>query len=124
MDESSRTIFETTQDGSLVSTVALTSDIKHPEAVAYDASSDTFYVSGFTSADIYEVNRDGEIVDTIKTLRDYRNEDGSHVAPKGLELVPDGQGGTDLWVADYGADQVDDGRVFVLHLEDTGIVWA
>lgn len=116
VDESNRAIWETTQNGAFVSRINMPDTIKHPEAIAYGATSDTFYVSGFWSADIFEINRQGAIVDTIKVLRDYRHADGSRAIPKGLEFVPadDGSGANDLWVADYGFDQVSDGRLLII----------
>src|SRR3546814_12124995 len=44
--ELTRTIYETTQAGELVSSIALPDKLKRPEAVAYDADFDMFYVSG------------------------------------------------------------------------------
>lgn len=121
--ESSATIFEVTQDGTLISTLVLPSAVSRPEAVAYDPVEDVFYVSGYRSPDIYKVSHDGVLIDTIKALRDYDHPDGSNVVPKGLTLVPDDDGGLNLWVADYGYDQVDDGRILVIDL-DHGDVWV
>ncbi len=124
VDELNRAIWETSQNGTLVSSIDMPDTIKHPEAIAYDPTADMFYVSGFWSADIYAIGRDGAIVDTVKTLRDYRHADGSHVVPKGLELVPasDGSGAMDLWVADYGKDQVDDGRILIIDHHEFGVI--
>lgn len=123
--ESSETIYEVTQDGTLISTIVLPNEAERPEAVAYDPAEDVFYVSGYRSPDIYKVARDGTLLDTITVLRDYDNADGTNVKPKGLTLVPDddGSGGMSLWVADYGNDQVDDGRIFVIDLDNSD-VWV
>jgi hypothetical protein len=57
-------------------------------------------------------------------LRDYRHADGSHVVPKGLEFVPadDGSGAMNLWVADYGYDQVNDGRILIIDHSELGVM--
>jgi hypothetical protein len=123
--ELTRTIYETTQAGELVSTIALPETLKRPEAVAYDSNFDVFYVSGGWSADIFKVDRDGTILETIKDLRPYRLEDGGHALPKGLVLASSSDGtGTSLWVADYGRDQVDDGRLFEIRLDDQPVAIA
>src|SRR3546814_3527675 len=67
--ELTRTIYETTQAGELVSSIALPDKLKRPEAVAYDADFDMFYVSGGWTADIYKVDRSGAIVETLTALR-------------------------------------------------------
>lgn len=117
IDEYDRSIVEVTRTGTLVATTFMPSIIKRPEAIAYDAKNDVFYVAGGWYADIYKVGRDGSILGTIKVLRDYRNVDGSNVAPKGLALVYNDDGSTTLWVADYGKDQVADGRLFSIEIE-------
>src|SRR3546814_10088631 len=86
--ELTRTIYETTQAGELVSSIALPDKLKRPEAVAYDADFDMFYVSGGWTADIYKVDRSGAIVETLTDLRPFRLEDGGHALPKGLVLAP------------------------------------
>src|SRR3546814_6343011 len=58
--ELTRTIYETTQAGELVSSIALPDKLKRPEAVAYDAGADQFYISGGWTADIYKVDRSGD----------------------------------------------------------------
>jgi hypothetical protein len=118
LDQSTRTIYETSFDGTLQSFTALPMALKRPEGIAYDAQNDVFYISGGWSADIFKVSREGVIVDTIKVLRDFRTADGSHAAPKGLVLAPssDDSGAVSLWVADYGKDQVNDGRLFEIKL--------
>lgn len=123
--ELTRTIYETTQAGELVSSLVLPTDLQRPEAVAYDADLDAFYVSGGWSADVFKVDRAGTVVETITDLRPYRLEDGGHALPKGLALAPASNGvGQSLWVADYGRDQVADGRLFEIRLEDTPVAIA
>lgn len=123
--ESTRTIYETTQDGSLLSTIVLPDKLKRPEALAYDSDSDSFYVAGGWSADVFKVDRSGAIVETITDLRPYRLEDGFHAVPKGLVLAPASNGqGESLWVADYGRDELADGRLFEIRLEDAPVAVA
>src|SRR3546814_17400118 len=90
------------------------------EALAYDSENDVFYVAGGWSADLFKVSRSGEILETITVLRDHRLPDGGHAVPKGLALAPSSDGsGTSLWVVDYGDDQVSDGRLFEVSLNDS-----
>jgi hypothetical protein len=112
LSEPERKIFEITQAGVLVSTIALPASLTNPEALAFDAATGLFYVSGKFSADIFAVSRDGWIVDILSVLRNYSNPSGTRVDPKGLEVGPSSDGsGTSLWVTDYGKDQVADGRL-------------
>src|SRR5690348_1218721 len=113
------TIFETTTTGQRVRTLRLPSVISDPEAIACDPVHKVLYIAGSFSSDIFVVSRDGStILDTITVLEDYRNpSDGGRVRPKGLTLAPssdqtDPAGVMSLWVADYGKDQVMDGRLF------------
>jgi Ca2+-binding RTX toxin-like protein len=118
-----RTIFETTKSGTVIQSMLLPSAISDPEAIAYDYINQVFYVSGTFSADIFVVSRDGKtILDTITLLEDYRNPlTDTRVRPKGLVLAPSSDPNDDpsvlsLWVADYGKDQVMDGRIFEINL--------
>ncbi|HVI90520.1 MAG TPA: hypothetical protein VM659_19625, partial [Dongiaceae bacterium] len=117
------TLFETTTSGTLVKSTVLPSTISDPEAVVYDSARQVFYISGGFSPDIFVVSRDGlTILDTIKILESYRNPiNGTSVHPKGLTLAPSSNPNDDpstmsLWVADYGRDQVMDGRLFEIQL--------
>jgi len=119
LDQATRTIYQTTSDGTLIAGTPLPGKLKRPEALAYDAEHDVFYVAGGWSADLFKVSRTGEILETITVLRDHRLPDGGHAVPKGLALAPSSDGsGTSLWVADYGADQAGDGRLFEIGLND------
>ena len=117
-----RTIFETTTSGAVVGSMLLPSAILDPEAIAYDSAGQVFYVSGGFSPDIFVVSRDGKtILDTITVLRDFRNPNGTSAHPKGLVLAPtsdptDDASAMSLWIADYGKDQVMDGRIFEIQL--------
>jgi VCBS repeat-containing protein len=120
---SPRSIFEVSPTGQLLATLRLPSAITDPEALAFDPVRQVFYVSGSFSSRIYVVSRDGQtILDTIAVLNLLKNPiSGSNVLPKGLALAPtsdpnDGVNDMSLWVADYGADQVMDGRVWEIKL--------
>jgi hypothetical protein len=117
-----RTIVETNQFGTQVySNILLPAVIADPEAIAYNPQEDLFYVGGGFSADIWKVNRSGQIVETLTFLRDARNpENGHRVNVKDLEFAPasDGSGETHLYVADYGWSHVADGRLIEIDLGD------
>ena len=120
-DLNPRTIFEVTNSGTLISSVTLPVAVGDPEGFAYDAERNVFYISGHTSENILVVSRDGQIVDTITLLQDYENPSGTSVKPKGLTMAPSSNPNDDpsvmsLWVADYGKDQVMDGRLFEIQL--------
>jgi Ca2+-binding RTX toxin-like protein len=119
-----RTIFEVTTTGTVVGTVQLPAAIGDPEAIAYDSTRNVYYMGGETSADIFVVSRDGQILDTITLLEGYGRPDARRVLVKGLTLAPSSDPNDDastmsLWVADYGADQVMDGRLFEIQLSPT-----
>ncbi|HVF84276.1 MAG TPA: DNRLRE domain-containing protein [Sphingomicrobium sp.] len=131
LSENDRRIYEVTQTGKLISTVQLPTTfvpISDPnaqdsgaEGLAYDAARDVFYVGGGFSTDIFVVSRAGLVIDTIDVLKDYPNANGLRVYPKGLTLGPssDGSGFLSLWVADYGLDQVADGRLIEIMLNQS-----
>jgi Ca2+-binding RTX toxin-like protein len=122
-DGNAHTIFETTTGGSVLKSMVLPSTISDPEAIAYDSANQVFYISGGFSPDIFVVSRDGKtIVDTITVLEGLTNPiSGTRVHPKGLTFAPSSNPNDDpsvmsLWVADYGRDQVMDGRLFEIQL--------
>ena len=104
----------------------LPSVITDSEALAYDAARDVFYVGGKFSATIWCIDRNGTILDTIDILASYPRPDGGRVRITDLELAPssDPNDGAklSLYVTDYGADQVNDGRLFEIHVGDP--FWA
>ena len=118
-------IFETTTTGTVVQDLVLPSTISDPEAIAYDPTNQVFYVSGGFSPNIWVVSRDGTtILNTITVLQNFKNPNGAPVHPKGLTLAPtsdpnDDPSAMSLWVADYGKDQVMDGRIFEINLQGT-----
>ena len=69
----------------------------------------------------------GAILDTISVLDGFRRADGSRAKVADLELAPscdpnDAPTKLSLYVADYGVDQVSDGRLFEINLGDP--FWA
>jgi Ca2+-binding RTX toxin-like protein len=119
-----RTIFERTTSGAAVQTISLTNLVPADlEAIAYDPVSQVFYVTGGASKDIYVVSRDGQtLLDTITVLESLTNTlSDTSVHPKGLVLAPSSDPNDDpdtmsLYVADYGRDQVMDGRIYEIQL--------
>ena len=110
-------LIELTTTGQFVDSRPLPSIMKDAEALAYDPRHDVFFVSSGheTSHNIYVVDPLGNVLDTITALSSY-----SGTKVKGLELAPssDPNDGNQLslYVCDYGADQVNDGRIFEIHL--------
>jgi Ca2+-binding RTX toxin-like protein len=119
-----RTIFEVTTTGTVVGSVPLPASIGDPESIVYDSTRNVYYMGGETSADIFVVSRDGQILDTITLLEGYSRPDGRRVLVKGLTLAPSSDPNDDaatmsLWVADYGNDQFMDGRLHEIQLSPT-----
>jgi hypothetical protein len=109
------------------SKIAMPSAITDPEALAYDATHNVFYVSGKFSSKIWVLDRSGTILDTIDVLDGFRRPDGGRAKVTDLELAPssdpnDSPLKMSLYVADYGVDQVSDGRLFEINLGDP--LWA
>ena len=110
-------MMELTTTGQFVDSVPLPSVMKDAEALAYDPRHDVYFVSSGheTNHNIYVIDPLGHLLDTISVLSPY-----SGVKVKGLELAPssDPNDGNQLslYVADYGADQVNDGRLWEIHL--------
>ena len=117
-------MFELTPNGNLVRVIDLPAAITDAEGLAYDDARDVFYISsGATNGTIFEVGKDGNLIDTFTLLNGsaYR-QPGGGAKPKlkGLELAPssDPNDGNhkSLYAVDYGVDQVADGRLFELDL--------
>ena len=118
-----RKVYEVTTAGEILRSIQLPKAVADVEALAYDSVHNVFYASGGTSPNIYVVSRDGTtVLDTITVLAGLTNPiSGIAVAPKGLILAPSSDPNDDpsvmsLWVADYGRDQVMDGRLFEIKL--------
>jgi len=119
----SRSIVEINNTGTQVfSTIVLPEEVKDPEALCYDASHDVFYVGGGFSPNIWVVDHNGTILQTIDVLAGFRNPTGpTSAAVKDLELAPssdpnDDPGKLNLFVADYGNSHVSDGRLIEIDL--------
>src|SRR5215216_5588338 len=118
-----RSIVEIDNTGTQVfSIIHLLAEIQDPEALAYDAAHDIFYVGGGFSSNIWVVDHSGTILQVIDTLGGYRNEiNNAAAAVKDLELAPSSDPNDDpdmlnLYVADYGASHVSDGRMIEIDL--------
>jgi hypothetical protein len=93
--------------------------ILDPEALAYSADLDLFLVGGGFGPNIWLVDRDGNTIDVMTLLEDYRNTEtdapsGSiRTSVKDIELAPasSGSGATHIYVADFGASHRIDGRI-------------
>jgi hypothetical protein len=123
LDGSLKKLFELTDQGALVRAITLPTVMKDAEALAYDPTHEVFFVASGKSTNIWELDRDGNILATINVLgsSSYVNPiTGVKPVPKGLELAPssDPNDGNkmNLYVADYGVDQVNDGRLFEIDL--------
>lgn len=108
-------LYEFTADGVFVNSVPYPSVLKDAEALAYDPRHDLFFVAGNTAL-IYVMDAQGNLMATIDLLSSL----GTRPKIKGLELAPssnpnDGDA-MSLYVADYGSDQVNDGRLFEIDL--------
>jgi DNA-binding beta-propeller fold protein YncE len=119
-------IREVDSAGTLVRTISLPSEISDPEALVYDAAHGVFFVGGKFSANIWCIDRSGTIIDTIDILVGYPRAGGARARVTDLELAPSSDstdgGKLSLYVADYGGDQVNDGRLFEIDLGT--LFWA
>jgi hypothetical protein len=116
LDGSLKQIVELTSGGAFIDSISLPSIMTDAEALAYDSVHDLFFVASGASPLIWAVDRMGAIRGTIDVLTSY----GSTLALKGMELAPSSDpndGDTmSLYVADYGVDQQNDGRLFEINL--------
>ncbi|MCW3796978.1 Ig-like domain-containing protein [Sphingomonas sp. BN140010] len=116
LDGSMKQIIELTVDGRFVDSIKLPSVMTDAEALAYDSRHDVFFVGSGMSANIWVLDHQGAILQTLTPFG------GLSTRPKlkGFELAPSSNpndGDTlSLYVADYGSDQRNDGRLFELHL--------
>jgi hypothetical protein len=118
-----RTIVETDSTGTQIfSTITLPAAIADPEALAYDPVHNVFYVGGGFSPNVWVVDRSGAILQTIDVLAGFRNPiNNAATSVKDLALAPssdpnDDPGKLNLYVADYGASHVSDGRMIEVDL--------
>jgi hypothetical protein len=120
-------IREVTTTGALVRTITMPSAISDPEALCYDAAHGVFFVGGKFSNNIWVLDSNGTILDTITVLANYPRDNGGKAKLSDMELAPssnpnDDPGALSLYVLDYGADQVSDGRLIEINLPDP--LWA
>jgi len=96
-----------------------------PEAAVYDPAHDVFFIGG-NNFDIKVVNHAGTVLDDITTLTGYRNPTGNiGVDIQGLTLAPASDDPTrmDLYVADQGLVDTNDGRLIEINLHN-GLLYA
>jgi hypothetical protein len=104
------------------SVIRLPAEIKDPEALAYDAAHDVFYVGGGFGPNVWVVDRSGTVLQVIDVLAGYRHEvNNTGTGVKDIVLAPssdpnDDPGKLNLYVADYGASHVSDGRMLEIDL--------
>jgi hypothetical protein len=114
-------IREVTTDGALVRTISLPSAISDPEALLWDDTHNVFFIGGKFSPNIWVLDRNGALLDTITLLANYPRSGGAKARVTDLELAPssdpnDDPGQLSLYVADYGSDNFNDGRLFEVDL--------
>jgi hypothetical protein len=122
LDGSLKQLFEMTIDGKYVDAIPLPSIMKDAEALAYHPTFDLFFVGSGASTLIWVMDRAGNIKATLDVLTAYTP------TIKGLELAPssdpnDGKK-LSLYVADYGLDQVNDGRLIEVTLGADWFMWT
>jgi len=123
-------MFELTVTGDPVRVIDLPASITDAEGLAYDDARDVFYLSsGKTNGTIFEMDPNGNLIDTFTLLNNdaYRNPAGHKPKLKGLELAPssdpsDGSHHLSLYAVDYGADQNADGRLFEIDLGPDSLI--
>ena len=128
-------IVETDGTGSQIfSVIDLTAAVQgqpigSPEAIAYDAAHDVFFVAG-NNFDIKVVDHNGMVLDDITILSNYRNPAGNiGTEIQGLTLAPssdpnDDPGKLNLYVADAGLlNNPNDGRLIEIDLH-AGLLFA
>jgi len=128
-------IIETDATGSQIySIIDLTAAVQghpigSPEAIAYDAAHDVFFIAG-NNFDIRVVNRSGTVLDDITILSGYRNPAGNiGTEIQGLTLAPssdpnDDPANLNLYVVDAGLlNGHNDGRLIEIDLHG-GLLYA
>jgi RTX calcium-binding nonapeptide repeat (4 copies)/Calx-beta domain len=105
------------------SVISLPSEVVDPEALGYDAVRDVFYaVGGGFSANVWVVDRSGNILEVLDVLAGYRHEtNNTRTSVKDIDFAPssdpnDDPGKINLYVADYGWSHVSDGRMLEIDL--------
>jgi hypothetical protein len=103
--------------------ISLPPEVIDPEALGYDAVRDVFYaVGGGFSANVWVVDRSGNILEVLDVLAGYRHEtNNTRTSVKDIDFAPssdpsDDPGKINLYVADYGWSHVSDGRMLEIDL--------
>ena len=120
LDGQARTLYELDSLGGFIDSTVLPTEILDVEGLAYDAENEVFFLaSGANRGVIFQMDRDANILGSSDLLNDESNPvTGGKPKIKALEFAPssDPSDGDQmsLYVADYGSDQVADGRIFEL----------
>ncbi|MCP3914380.1 MAG: hypothetical protein GY711_02360 [bacterium] len=119
------TLNQFTPQGQLVSSITLPAAIVDPESIVYNPVGGTFFVGSGPTAEITEITPAGAILGVID-LGGIFNGYGFFLF-KGMMIAPSSDGSdhpanVSFYVADYGHDQVDDGRLFELTREQAPII--
>ena len=116
LDGKLKLLFELTPQGAYVDSFPLPAVMRDAEALAYDSLHDLYFVASGLSKLIWIMDAEGVIKATIDVFSSYSTDP----IIKGLELAPSSNpndGDTlSLYVAGYGVDQVNDGKLFEIHL--------
>jgi hypothetical protein len=117
-DGLNRQIYEVTTSGILVSSFSLPNDLRDPEGIYYDdVSGNLFIICGNDT--ICNITTSGIVVNEID-IRSF-----GVVQPKGITFAPSSDPGDDsnilnMFIADYGLDEVMDGRLFEISTNGGG----
>ena len=116
LDGTLKQMIELTDTGAFVNAVPLPSVMTDAEALAYDPLHDLYFVASGASKTIWILDAEGAIKGTIDTF----SSGYSGMKIKAMEYAPssDPNDGNvmSLYVADYHTDQVNDGRLYEVHL--------
>src|SRR3990172_7670545 len=109
------TVFEVTPSGTLVRSFLLPGVVRDAEGIAFDRCSGNLFIVSGVDKKIFEVTTRGELVSII----DVKGFGVVH--PKGITFAPSSDLGDDpnilhVYVAEYGADEQNDGRLFEIFL--------
>jgi hypothetical protein len=117
VDGLGKTVYEVTTSGVLVSSFPVPVVIKDPEGIYFDAGSGNLFVISSPNEDlIFELTTTGIVVNIIDI------QSFGVIKPKGITFAPSSDPGDDpgifhIYVADYGIDEVNDGRIFEILLD-------
>jgi hypothetical protein len=116
LDGKLKLLFELTPEGAYVNSIPLPAVMRDAEALAYDPNHDLYFVASGLSRLIWILDAEGAIKATIDIFSSF----SINPRIKGLELAPssDPNDGNllSLYVAGYGDDQVNDGKLYEVSL--------